>query len=684
MRKGLWGAACAAVIVMLSACGSGAGAGGAIDGQSSTGVVNFTIKDAPLASLQTLTIDITGATLHGVGATANFQVFPQTSSPAFVQVDLLTLQGLGQLLASANVPVGVYDGLQIDYTNPQGTDFASVPQVITSPSGFMAGMFLPHLVVTQGSLQSVLIDVDLSTAYHDLGGNQGMLTPLAVLSLVGPGSPVPLQHFFGMVDSINTAQDSFDAHVFQWSQAGPPVNLGVVTVQCDAQTVFNDGHGGITVGNVTAQLVVQDIVEVDGVLTGGTIDADTVLRLGHSMLPQPPMAPPVQQLHGTIMDVNTTAGAITVRSQWNTGPASPPYTDHIVDVVAQTTIHRGPTALQLGDLVRGNYCHVLLDAVSGDAADIEEAPAYISGTVVSVSLGAGVGGANRIVFDPLTVNQIPIAQLPFVPSPLTVDIPAVAPVPQVAGPFSVFAFFDGTSTLVLSHASGGFVGLPPGPGPNPLAVLSGQLAVSTTATVNASGEVEFDLNAPDPMTHGMHVFHVTVPATANMTLFSGTMQPLATAQDAANAINAHPTALIQCVGTAPPVNYNFTADLELSIFDNAGPALPGPGPGPIPPPPVPGPAHDVAFGEVVGTAVINSAGDIEFTLGGFGPAAPQLQVTVRQTAILQLMHNGRVPTPLTVAQAVAELNQAPAPFVQVEGTLTGSTFDAHIALRILR
>jgi hypothetical protein len=673
-----------AMMFALAITGCGADSSGmpGIDSTPDTGTVTFSIKDAPLSSLQTLTIDITDATLIGVGATSNYQVFPQSSSPAFVQVDLLSLQGIGQLLASASVPVGTYSALSLDFTNPQATDFANVPQNISAPTGFMVGLFNPPLTVTSGSLTSVMIDVDLSTAYHDLGGNNGLLTPVATLTVLNASTPpLPLRRFFGIVESINVAADSFDAKVIEWQPAGPPVVLGNVTVQCSATTVFN-GPGGIVVGNTAAQLTQYDLVEIDGVLTASVIDASMVTLIGHGSSAQPPVAPPVNFLAGTIIDVNTTTSTVTVRVQWNVGPTQQPYTDVVVDIVATTSIHRGATVVQLGDLVQGNFCHVQVDPQTQEAIDVDEGPAFVCGTVVAVNIGGGVGGTDRVEFTPDTVNQIPAAQLTFVPATLFVDLPTGHPIPPVSSQFCVFAFFDGTAVLTLAQ-SGGRVGVPPHVPPPPPAnyfVLAGQLETGTTATVNTAGDVEFSLTAFDHNTMTMQDFDVTVTSAATMTLFDATgVTPLTTAAAASAAINQNPTALIQVAGTAAPAGLAFTADLSLDIFVNSGG---GTFPGPTPPPP---PAFDVAAGLSAGNAIINVSGDIEFTLLAHpGPNAPALAVTVRQTAVLELFSSSGAPTVLTVAQAVAELNASPAPFVQLAGTLSGPSFDAHIGMQVFR
>jgi hypothetical protein len=662
--------------LLVANCADDASESTASDG---TGRVTFALKDAPLSSLQSLTIDITRAVLHGVAGAPEFEVFPVAEGPASLTVELLDLEGLGQLLSSVEVPAGRYNKLTITYGNPQATDVADTPQVITQRQDFMIGQFRPHLIVTAGSEQSVLIDVDVRNSYHDMGGNQAFLTPLIQVATMPPTAAVPLQTFFATVLSTNAQEDSFTADAFNITGGGTPVPLGTVTVQCDPETVFDDGDGGITIGGVAAMLAVNDEVEIEGVLVEGVIHAGAVTLVTSGAAVQTSSmqfqtaALPAGRFSGTIMDVDTGASTVAVRVQWSVGAAYTPFTDVVVDVLASTQVRRGPTVLSLGDLTPGNFCHVRTDNVSGDAVSIEEAPSFITGTVVSANAGAGAGGANVIEFTPISVNRIPASTLAFVPSPLTVELPG-GPLPPVGARFVVFAFFDGTAQLSLSLPTGAFLGVPPLPPMPPLSRMIGALEPSTTATVNASGEVEFSLLTFDVTTQTMQAFQVIVTSGADMTLYAaGGVVVLATAQDAADAINQH-SGLIHVLGNAPPVGLDFTADLALDVYEIPAPILP--------PPPLM-PAYDVALGIVSSTASLNAAGDIEFAMQTGMSAGPALQVTVSQHALIHLFSGGTL-TSLTTAQAVAELNQPPEPRVQVVGTEVSGDFDAHVALNIFR
>lgn len=672
-------------VLMLAGCGPEGGDSSTAAGNGEeTGQVMFGIQDAPLSQLQSLTIDITGATLNGRQGTPDFQVFPQSGSPNSVTVDLLGLQGFSQLLASANVPSGEYDRLSIEYDNPQATDTSSNPQVIQSPSGRMNGFFQPTLTVAPGSLQSVMIDVDLSLSYQDLGGNEGMLIPVVRLGVVPSGSNMPLERFFARVETVNTAQDTFTAQVVQWAQGGSGGgHLGSVTIECDSATIFKDRQSGITTGGVTSHLSSGNIVHVDGVMTSTAIEASVVSRLSQgsassgmtthsSHAPGLNFNPPFNLVTGTLTNVDTTNEEVTVRVRAAIGAQFTPGTDAVIDVDSSASISRGSSTLTLGDLVPGNFCFVHIDSGTGLADDIEESRSFVCGTVTTVSPGAGAGGTDQVEFTPDRVNGIDVSNLPFVPSPLTVDLPNNWPLPQVSQSFCVWAFFEGTSHLTFAHPSP----MPPA-APPPVHSLAGTLETGTTAGVNASNELEFSLHAFDGATATMQNFQVTVPAAATIRIFDSGTVTTGTVQDAEAAINANP-AIIQAVGSSPPSSLSFTADIALRVVVTN--SIPMPPPNPAPPAP---PMHDQAFGQVASTATVNSAGDIEFDLQTPPPSSPTVAVTVDQNATITLASAGTVTT-LTVAAAVTELNTSPAPFVRVAGTDGGSTFDADVSLTIYR
>jgi hypothetical protein len=144
------------------------------------------------------------------------------------------------------------------------------------------------------------------------------------------------------------------------------------------------------------------------------------------------------------------------------------------------------------------------------------------------------------------------------------------------------------------------------------------------------------------------------------------------------AINATlAPASISVTGTSGVASGSFTADVSLMVAAASAPP---------PPPPAP-PATLV--GTVTGTAALNAAGNILFTLrvpGPLGLTGTDVAVTVSSTASLVVQSSSGLATQtqtVTTAQAVAALNANPT-LVTVTGIYSqaSATFAATTELRI--
>jgi len=663
-------------LALLGGCSSGSSGGGG--GTVETGEVSIAVTDAPLSSLRSLTIDVSKMTLKGVGI-SDAQVFPDPNSGAStVSIDLLALQGLNQLVANAKIPVGTYAALLIEFSNPQAEDQQGVAQVVKTASGSIAGIFRPTLRVTTSSQQSVQLDVDLKRSVIDLGGNELFLAPAVLVQVLGQTQSLPLRRLRGIVEAIDTAKDRFALRVrFQGGASG---GGGRVKVQCDGQTTFSDGQGNQSTGNVTSRLAVGDILAVGGSLVAGAVDADAVIRLGTKPpnAPTPPTVPPVVQLAGTLLSVDTGAGSITLVIQrafapgGTTAPAA--FSPAVVSVTNSTNIHHAGQPAKLSDLVPGNAVFVLADKGNTGltAREIGEGPAAILGAVSSVAVGGGASGRDRVSFAPKAVNQIPAGMLKFLPASLQADLPAGFLAPSAGDPFRIRAFFDGSSLLVSPGPS---VGPPPPPPPGtppPSAKLRGTVT-TPPATQNNGGGIDFVLHLGGPSGPDLRV---SVDAKAELLAAdpsSGQVTRLTVAQAIA-ALNSAP-AFVEVEGSAGNSTGGFVADIALRIVSKG-----------VQPPP--GPKNDHLVGRILGSAQILQGGGIRFVLVVPGPGPGlvlPVTVFVDSQARRGLFVKGSKPKPLTAAEAVAELNKNP-PGIEVSGTFdrVNLIFKAHEALAIFR
>jgi len=612
--------------LILAACSGGSGElatvnnnpnnggnnGGGGGGQTNplTGKVTVTVKDAPLANLQSLTIDVSQIVLKGNG-TPDVTVFPAMSgSTGTVNVDLLSLQGLNQILSSASIATGDYYAVDVTYANPAATDISGNAQNITTVGNRMLGLFSPALSVTSGSSQAIQVDIDLQRSYTDLGGNAGFLAPVVVVNVIT--NAVPLRRFPAFVQSVDVTNDRFEADLAFFGSGAPQAgNSGSVTVQCDSMTTFVDGQGNITTGMVTSNLMAGDLVEIDGSLLGGTVTASSVARYattqpgggntgggnngggntgggntGGGTTNPGGILPPVVDLSGTIVGVNPMTNAIDILIDSISGPGTnlpQTFSTISLEVTSNSALHRGPITQTINDFVPGNYCYAFAQEVqrSGqvafEALDVDEYPSLVTGTVVSATAGAGRMGADLLVLTPERVNQLPLSRLPFIPSPLKVDVPAGFSA-QTGNTVSVFGFFDGTDYLISVGGSMGNPNTRPpttgggntGGGGNPgggtgggsSVTFSGIVAANSQASLSSRGDVLFTLDVGGSGSR----LNVTTLAAATMELIDvGAQRYTLSPYQASEVLNANPTA-VEVVGSNVPNGTAFTADISLTIW----------------------------------------------------------------------------------------------------------------------
>lgn len=641
------------------------------------------VTDAPLSQLQSLTLDVSELKLVGSGV-PDFVIFPAPGSSATtVTIDLLSLQGLNQILTSASVPVGTYLGLTMSYTNPQATDLSGVAQNVQSNGTEINGVLVPPLTVTASSMQSIQVDIDLQRSVIDLGGNNVFLAPVMLLRLVGASQSLPLQGLTGLVTSRDQANDRFRLGLrFNGGALG---GGGQIAVQCDGQTSFTDTQGNMSTGGVTATLMAGDLITLDGRLQAGSvIAADSVTLISRPGSGGPITGPPVALIAGTLLSVDSNASTVTLRVSRAFGPPSgglpAPFQDLTVSVTGNTQIHRGATALTLADLTPGNFARLVAGNATGSVAvDIAELPSRVSGVVTSIQAGAGVNGADRVEFSPAAVNQIPASALSFLPGSLQVDVSANFGL-QVGSSIRVLAFFDGSvllKTLGLRGATGA-VPQPPTVPPTASNVLTGRVANGTSASVDSNGDIEFSLQLGGP---SGPIVPVLVSQNASLTLTTSAAPLPLTVSQAVSELNSNPS-FVEVEGAGTNNGQSFVANRALRIVRSVTlPPQPGPGPGPLP--------SFTLAGNITGTATLGANNDISFVLNLAGGPLPGptiiANVTVDPAAQMLVIDRQGGAMLVTAQQAQMELNSGPFA-VEVVGSspFMQGQFTANIALRIFR
>jgi hypothetical protein len=272
--KWLSGIAVLALVAAASGCGGGASSTTPTQPESGSVFVNGT--DAPLPSVVSFQVDITGMTVSD-GVNPPISVLSGTQT-----VDFARLNGLHTLLDLNSIPAGTYTNVNVtlanpeimylNVTNPQTTpptrptvtmlNATSSPAVTLTQSSVPITLSSP-LTVAAGDIVGLSFDFDLRHSIQvDANGNfTGMVNPTLNLKAVTPSdSDAYIDDFVAGVTNVGTSSFMIQGpHGHQF------------TVNVNDQTEWENSE---SISNLTN----TSIVEISGTLdrTSGAILADTV------------------------------------------------------------------------------------------------------------------------------------------------------------------------------------------------------------------------------------------------------------------------------------------------------------------------------------------------------------------------------------------------------------------------
>lgn len=267
----------AGVAALMTGCGGGSSSSsGTPQAQSGSVFVNAT--DAPLPSVVSFQVDITGMTVSD-GVNPPVSVLNGTQT-----VDFARLNGLRTMLDLNTIPAGTYNTVnvtlanpQIGYlnvTNPQTTpptrptittlNASTTPAVSLTQSSVAITLSSP-LTVNSGDIIGLSFDFDLKDSIQVDSNGQftGVVNPTLILKAITPSdSDAYIDEFVAGVVSVNTSGNSF---VIQ----GPFGHQFTVNVNDQTEWEGNEG-----LSNLTS----TSIVEISGTLdrTSKAFLADTV------------------------------------------------------------------------------------------------------------------------------------------------------------------------------------------------------------------------------------------------------------------------------------------------------------------------------------------------------------------------------------------------------------------------
>ncbi|MGA7915715.1 MAG: DUF4382 domain-containing protein [Candidatus Acidiferrales bacterium] len=251
------------VALVLSSCGGGAGSSG-VTSQDQASI--YTVgTDAPLPSVISCEVTVSGITLNNGGTNVSVLSQPQV-------VDFAQLSGLHQLLDLTAVPTGTYSSATITIASPiiGYIDTTNNPPTISTINGTLTQSsvtvsFAQPVVVSNADLFGLRMEFDLRKSLQTDGNGQvtGVVDPMFEVKLLNStDAQVSIDDFHGGVVGV-TGANTFTIQ-------GPHGRQWMVTT--DGSTVLDDPSTAIS------SFTTNTIVEVSGTLDPVThsIDASEV------------------------------------------------------------------------------------------------------------------------------------------------------------------------------------------------------------------------------------------------------------------------------------------------------------------------------------------------------------------------------------------------------------------------
>ena len=276
MKKYILAMASAAAIGILIQSGcSGPGARGTPPIVTAPGTLAVFGGDAPLCSVISFTVTITGLTLTPQSGSTPVSVLPSGTA---VTVDFASLMDFATMFSLSNVSPGTYDSLGVTLSNPQLTylDTSTTPSSFKTITPTMTTLsvnldFNPAITIPSGGSLALQLDFNLLNSVAVGSNNQFTVTPTFganVASASGSNSLAQFDDLSGLVQSVSTSSTN-PSFVGSFTISSP--NAQTFTVYVTSSTSFAgvSGLSGLTAGM---------FVEMDAFLdTNASIVANTVV-----------------------------------------------------------------------------------------------------------------------------------------------------------------------------------------------------------------------------------------------------------------------------------------------------------------------------------------------------------------------------------------------------------------------
>jgi|GEM_PF-6581913 len=423
--------------LILGACSSSSGS----DQSSSSSEVSTVIllTDAPSDDLSALQVEITRITMTRTNG--NVEVAFDAGASAGSVVNLLQLQGVNSLLATASLPRGRYTDMSMTFRNASAMDINGNALTV-SPSGSttLAIDLVPNANIT-GQSSYIQIDFDVRNSVQAVTpgvGGSVTISPLVYASQSLPGNAAPVREAKGVVASVSETELTL--------QKG----AGTMLIQLKSTTMIESGAGNFSQPlDLTSHFNVGDDIEVRGGFDpqSRVILADTIELWGRQGGGSTGGTNAAGEVTGLVTATTASTVSLLVLESRATGVSVG--STAIFDVGTSTTILVGNTlqTKALADLSIGQEVRAFAATLSPLAASrLVLRETKLRGTLQSVDTNA-----NTAVLDIARVEKISDTALTGLTDPITLNFNGTLPAGFVANAMvEVEGIFDAPAAMSFS------------------------------------------------------------------------------------------------------------------------------------------------------------------------------------------------------------------------------------------
>lgn len=196
-----------------------------------------------------------------------------------IQQDLLSLQMIQEMIASASFVAGTYDGLKLVVENISASSNGVQQTVSLAGGGVFPAVFKivfdDPIAFLPGSQAMISLDYDVGDSVTDGGANSIVVESVIFADV--KTKHIDLEDFEGTIQSINRNDNTFDVMVIESSGPGSAEPVGILTVQVESSTTYEGEDNTFVEGTALISLLgIGYFVEVEGSFDGGVVIAETI------------------------------------------------------------------------------------------------------------------------------------------------------------------------------------------------------------------------------------------------------------------------------------------------------------------------------------------------------------------------------------------------------------------------